>query len=437
MLIAPNENFGTWLLRMARACRSALWFRPAIFSLVSVLCVVILAQLDSLGMIPFTGEIERNAMKAMLRALAGGMLTVITVTVSVLALVLSIAAGNASPRALPELMADPISQNTLTTFMATLVYALAGLTLLEYRDVSSGARVVLGAIALILIALVLRYLVQLVDHVANSIKLNRVVERIFRDADEALENLLESRAKPDREAHDTGDRAGTDVFATDVGYIQLIDLETIAGLVEEHDLIVHLLHREGDFLHTGIPAMQVFSSASLSDNLVTKLRHTVSTGAERSMEGDPYLGVELLTEIASRSLSPGINDPQSAIVCIKYLGALLYRAGKVPPEDYPATVLAGGRLSVRPILFRDMLKRAVRPIMKDGAGRPEVLFDLLSILNDLAERVAPDYLDKIGQEAETIKECAADKLIVVADREEIDRRTSAIAETIECRRGEN
>src|SRR3546814_10272282 len=75
------------------------------------------------------------------------------------------------------------------------------------------------------------------------------------------------------------------------------------------------------------------------------LRATVVIGFERSREGDPRLGFELLAEIACRSMSPAVNDPQSARACVDYLGALLAAAGSRPPADYPPSHSAAGRVA--------------------------------------------------------------------------------------------
>src|SRR3546814_13413517 len=81
------------------------------------------------------------------------------------------------------------------------------------------------------------------------------------------------------------------------------------------------------------------------------LRGAVVVGFERTHEGDPRFGFELLAEVASRALSPGINDPPSAIPCLNYLGSLLAKAGPCPPGTFTAPQPTAGRVSYPPAHF--------------------------------------------------------------------------------------
>src|SRR3546814_2102575 len=110
------------------------------------------------------------------------MLTVATVTLSVLMLVLNLAAAQVSPRAVPEVMADQVTQNALGTFLATFVYSLTALLLLGFGAVYGPGLtlVVFGALLLALNAV--SYLVQWSHHVAEVLKINRMIDRIHRHA---------------------------------------------------------------------------------------------------------------------------------------------------------------------------------------------------------------------------------------------------------------
>src|SRR3546814_3439390 len=115
------------------------------------------------------------------------MLTVATVTLSVLMLVLNLAAAQVSPRAVPEVMADQVTQNALGTFLATFVYSLTALLLLGFGAVSGPGLtlVVFGALLLALNAV--RYLVQWSHHVAEVLKVNRMIHRIHRSEEQTSE----------------------------------------------------------------------------------------------------------------------------------------------------------------------------------------------------------------------------------------------------------
>src|SRR3546814_9142893 len=110
------------------------------------------------------------------------------------------------------------------------------------------------------------------------------------------------------------------------------------------------------------------------------LRAIVVIGFERGQGGDPRLGFERLAEKACRSMSPAVNDPQSARACVDYLGALLAAAGSRPPADYPPSHSADGRVAFVRSDFASLLQLAFRPVMRDGGGAAEVICAILDVL---------------------------------------------------------
>lgn len=182
----------------ARAVRTALWLRPAAFCTAAALAAALLATVDALlprGSLAWLPDIETGTVTELLKLLASGMLTVAAVTLSVLMLVLSLAAGQVSPRAVPSVMADVVTQNALGTFLATFVYALAALLFIGFGVVTGpggAALIFLGALLLALNAV--RYMVQWTHHVAQVLKINRMVHRIHHHGTEVLAAYLDSKA---------------------------------------------------------------------------------------------------------------------------------------------------------------------------------------------------------------------------------------------------
>ena len=152
--MATGQNLIPALKNELRAVRTALWVRPAAYCLAAAAASAMLALVEALlpqGSLRWLPPVEVGTAIETLKLLATGMMTVATVTLSVLMLVLSMAAGQFSPRAVPELMADPVTQNALGTFLATFVYALAALLLFGF-EVVTGRGVTLVFIAGLLLA---------------------------------------------------------------------------------------------------------------------------------------------------------------------------------------------------------------------------------------------------------------------------------------------
>lgn len=420
--IAQGESLFPVLKSEAREVRTALWLRPAAFCIAAALGAGLLGSADALlpqaglGWLP---EVEVDTATEVLKLLATGMVTVATVTLSVLMLVLSMAAGQVSPRAVPELMADPVTQNALGTFLATFVYALAALLMIGFGVIGGGGitLVFLGAMLLALNAL--RYMVQWIHHIAEILKLNRIVHRIHRHAAAVLQEYFNSKSRTHCEAAAAGEAALV-LNPKSTGYVQLIDEHHLHHLAKGHDLTLRLLVQEGDFVHEHGRIMALHCEAP-DEEVLNALRSAVVIASERSHEGDPRLGFELLAEIACRALSPGINDPQSALACVDHLGSLLNMAAACPPDAYPADCSEDGRIAFVRTGFADMLHRAFRPVMRDGAGHAEVLCAIMEVLRELAAEAAPEYLDSLVEEARRAEVLGEAALQLDADKRALCR----------------
>jgi uncharacterized membrane protein len=415
--MATGRNLLPALKNELRAVRTALWVRPAAYCFAAAAASATLATIEALlpqGSLRWLPPVEVGTAIETLKLLATGMMTVATVTLSVLMLVLSMAAGQFSPRAVPELMADPVTQNALGTFLATFVYALAALLLFGF-EVVTGRGVTLVFIAGMLLAVnALRYMVQWIHHIAEILKLNHIIHRINSRAEEVLETYLALEVGGDRAEPEEAAGPWETVRPEGAGYVQLIDEHQLWSLARDHSVHVRLCIQEGDFVHPHSALLEV--RGATDEALAESLRATVVIGYDRSHEGDPRLGFELLAEVACRALSPGINDPQSAVACIHYLGGLLSRAGSAGPRDYPPERSEDGRVRFVRAGFADLLERAYRPIMRDGAHSAEVICGIMEQLKDLAARVDPAYLDNIVAEADRALRFGEEKLTLEVDR---------------------
>lgn len=423
-----------------RKVRTALWLRPSAFCVAAALAAVLLATLAAVlprGSLAWLPEVGVDAVSELLKLLAAGMLTVATVTLSVLMLVLSLAAAQVSPRAVPEVMADQVTQNALGSFLATFVYSLTALLLLGFGAVSGPGLtlVVFGALLLALNAV--RYLVQWSHHVAEVLKVNRMIHRIHRQAAGVLDSYLDGERHARCDASVVAPRQSLAVHPQNTGYVQMIDAASLELLACDHDLTVRLRVQEGDFVHPHRSLMEVSSNGEVAaeeEALLEGLRAAIVIGFERRRESDPRLGFELLAEIACRSMSPAVNDPQSARACVDYLGALLTAAASRPPADYPPSHSADGRVEFVRSDFASLLQLAFRPVMRDGGGAAEVICAIMGVLRLLAVQAAPDYLDCLAVEARRAEDLGEQALPLAADKQALGEMAAELRRIVAQRR---
>lgn len=424
-----------------RDIRTALWLRPSLFCLIAMalalaagLAGIVVPESVS-GRLP---TVNTDAVTRFLELLAGSMLTAATVVLSALMLVLNLVAGQASPRAVPELMADKVTQNALGIFLATFVFAVTALLLFAFEGVRGSASMLLFVLAIAMVAMSIGSLLQWIHHVADALKLNRVIERLAFQASNVLDRYLDedetNSEDIDGKSPDIPEAEATRVTPGISGYVQYIDLDRIGHIAGECDLRINILVHEGDFLHPDRTfALVAGPGGEDIDDALRRIAKSVVLGAERSSEGDPQLGIELLAEVACRSLSPGINDPKSALTCIEYLSALLVRAASCPASGYPSGVLFDGRVRQVRQTFPDLLERAWRPVTRDGGRHAEVISAIMRALRELSEKADVSHLEAVAVEIDRAEAFGEQALQLEADRKALSDIAASARKVIESR----
>jgi uncharacterized membrane protein len=412
-----------------RRVTSSLWFTPALYVLGGVVLVSLIVEFgphlpeSALQLFPLSDSVT---VKGALQLLASSTLTVATVTFSILMVVLTMTASNFSPRALSGFMRDRVDQNTLGMFLGAFAFGVGGILLLRPEPASYDQRF-LGLLLLItsIVAyLVLYALVYFIHHTATAVQITNLVLRLYGEADNALARFL-NYAESEKGQSKVPAALPTEppgaVDAQAAGYIQVLDRDRVFRLAVTHDLVVRVPRHTGDFATRGIALCEVWPSTKLTPELADEFRSAYAVGAQRTSERDPLLGMELLAEIAVRALSPGINDPNTAVNCLDFIGDLLVR---MAVHELPRPEMHDDEGRLRVVFatpdFRDFLERSLLGIAGAGAGHARVVLTLLRVLRDVAS-VTQDRArcSTIETAARAIADRALQELAFERQREQI------------------
>ncbi|BBC72102.1 conserved hypothetical protein [Altererythrobacter sp. B11] len=318
------------------------WFYPALFSLGAALLAFATIWLDRHGvsealsatdwLIPARPDGASN----MLTVIAGSMIGVASTVFSITIAAVAYASGNYGPRLLTNFMEDRGNQLSLATFIATFVYAVIVLRSVRAEDEAPGIFAAEASglpgfvpqlsllVAFGLMALSVGTLVYFLNHIPASIRINAVLKgigaRLLDDIVAAYPDAANGHEQP-------AAPAGQPIHAEGTGYVMLIDFDAIAKAAAEHDVTVALEVRTGDFVHAGVALARVCNGQAEAE-LSGRLRDAFSLGAWRTAEQDPQFLIDELVEIGLRALSPGINDPFTAITSLHWLAAATAELGQ-------------------------------------------------------------------------------------------------------------
>ncbi|WP_019906773.1 DUF2254 domain-containing protein [Methylobacterium sp. 77] len=384
----------TALYRIRRAARRP-WLRVAAFCGAGVAAALASAFGAPLIPIEIARSIGSDAVDQILTVLATSMLPVATFSLSTMVQAYGGATSNVTPRAVTLLMEDTRAQTAVASFLGAFVYSVVGLIALKTHFYGDQGRVILFGLTLVVLALVVATLVRWIDTLAH---LGRVGETI-----DAIEEAACAAIRRRAEAPYLGGlpwcpapASAMSVRARSTGYIQHVDTKSLDALAEASGLTLHLVALPGGFMHTGRLLVEV--DGVPDEATLAAIEKAFVIGDRRTFDDDPRFGIIVLTEVASRGLSPAINDPGTAIDVIGThvrVLALWATCRAVAPhaEIYP-------RLRVPGIEAADLFTDAFRPIARDGAACVEVGVRLQKALAALNTLGGPDFQAAARREAD-------------------------------------
>lgn len=384
--------------------RTRLWFIPGVFGISALLLALILVQVDrvvdrvvagDVGGVLFAGG--PDGARSVLSTIAAAMLTFTGVVYSITMLVLQLASSQLSPRVMRTFLRDRLNQTVLGLYIATFLYAL--LVLREVRS-PTGTPAFVPAISVtfaygMAIASV-AFFILYIHHVAQSIRAATVLRSVGDETRNAIRRLYPEgiATEPERRGPPLPDRPPDLVVHLEraPGVITTVDDEMLVRIATDNGLTIELPHMIGDFVPHGATLLCVWSrAASLDDGIGPTLAATIHTGLERTMTQDAAFGFRQIVDIGERALSPGVNDPTTAVQALDELHDLLRR---LATRDMPSPdrLSDGGELLLRlPRLdWADYVSLALDEIRQYGVGSIQVARRLRSLLLDLLA-VAPAF----------------------------------------------
>ncbi len=374
---------GQWLWR--RVTRQ-LWSRVVLFSLLAVLVALAAAFVKPDGasvLDRFTPQVVDN----ILGILASSMLGVSTFSLSIMVSAFASAASGGTPRATQLVMQDSTTQNALAIFIGVFVYSLVGIIALSLGVYGPGGRAVLFLVTILVVVVMLVALLRWINHLSTLGRLPETMERVERAAAGALRDRVE---QPYLGCAQWADAARTPppgaraVLAGDIGYVEHVHVEPLDDFAQDRQCEVYLAALPGDFAHEGRPLAYVVGAKEIDPSA---LAAAFTIGKERSYDQDPRFGLIVLAEIASRALSPAVNDPGTAIGIIGRAMRLLaiWRARETAADPEPVYPHVRAPALATDDLFADVFT----PIARDGAGLVEVQIRLQKALAALAQMGGP------------------------------------------------
>ena len=416
----------------------SLWFLPALFTLGAMVAASVLVRADA--WLPeginrrelawlFSGGAE--GARGVLDAIAGSIITVTGVVFSVTIVALQLASSQYTPRVLRTFMADRANQLVLAVFIGTFVYAL-----LVMRTIHSGGDdydafvpAVATTFGVVLAIVSIGFLIYYIHHAARSLQVETIMANVTRDALRTIRREYQELEKggPAAAARQGTDAAndatpqptGTAVHARWSGYITALDRDRLLEVSRRAGCVVHVQSAVGDYVYPG-SVLARLEKDDVDDELIDHTRDAFAAGAARTHHQDVRLSVIELVDIAAKALSPGINDPTTAMSAIDRLGEIILELGH---RHAPQIVHGddGGTLIPRVPGWDDLIHLAFAQIGHYGAGHVPVGQRIAHTIGHVGPMLPPGHRASLRALLAELRTVSLEPLTLAPDRAAIER----------------
>ena len=378
------------------------WFVPALMTAASILLSIITPEIDKYF---FYKDDTQNwwiysggpdGARTVLSVIAASMISVAGVVFSITIVVLSLASSQFGPRLIRNFMNVRANQMVLGTFVATFTYSIL---VLRTVNASVEARFVPGlsvTVAIVMSLFGLGVLIYFIHNVSESIQAQNIIARVRRDLEKAVDRIFPEKLgqgsdlshgpiKRDYDNPTTCDRQVCQIMAECSGYLQTIDNDALMQIAVEENLLIHLGYRPGNFITRNNVLVTLWPGNRVEEKLSKKINAIFIMGSERTLEQDVEFAVSQMVEIAVRALSPGINDPITAITCIDWLGDVLCQlANRKMPSSHRYDQHNRLRVICKPFTFEGMVDAAFNMIRQNSRSVAAVSIRLLETITTVA-----------------------------------------------------
>jgi uncharacterized membrane protein len=389
--------------RLRDRLRSSLWFVPALFGIAAVVLAFVLVRvdrgLDNSTLVGFGGGPE--SARSVLSTVAASTITFAGLVFSITVLALQLASGQFSPRVLRTFLRDRSSKVTLGVTIGTFTFSL--LVLQSVRSEGSPGGVFVPSIAvsasLLFAVVAVASFIQYIHHISQSIQASRILDAVAGETIQAIARLddREPGAPPP-----SGLTWAAEVTADRDGVVVGVDERELTRLASSKGCELTVVPRVGDPVVDGMPLLR--SSVGLDEEATERAREAIDIAPERTMQQDVAFGLRQLVDIGDRALSPGVNDPTTAVQAIDFIHGLL---GRLARREIPSPFRdVDGTLAL--ILARpgwpDYVALACDELRHSGREQIQVQRRLRAMLLDLLEIAPPDRRQPLVEQLQLLDE---------------------------------
>ncbi len=374
-----------------------LWVKPLLVCLLSIAIAFVAHWVDQFQIFQKAPEVNTESIEMLLKVISASMLVMSVFAVGSMLAAYQSASNSATPRAFALVVSDDVSQNALSAFIGAFIFSIVAQVALMNGYYENAGRFVLFVITIFVFVVVIISFIKWIDGIARLGRLSTTIAKVEKAAGEALRRRKEKPYLGGVKSNNQTD--GLPVFASTVGYIQRIDMDALQTVAKNGGMQVVVATLPGAFVTPNRPMAYLKGDRNDTDaaSETKTIANAFCIGNNRTFDDDPRFGVITLSEIASRALSPAVNDPGTAIEVVGIFVRLFTNLAQ-ETEGHEKPRIEFDRVAVPEITLSDLFEDAFNAIARDGAGTIEVVIRLLKALAIL-KSIGNENMEKAALES--------------------------------------
>lgn len=427
------------LIKIWQDLQSSYYFIPGLMAFGAIILAYLTIFLDEIYGLKVSDDSifflsnKATGARTILATIAGSMIGVAATTFSITMVAVTSAAGQYGPRLIGNFMRDRGNQVTLGTFTSTFIYCLLILRVArtgDGQDVENAITEFVPNISLLvamgLTLMSVGVLIYFIHHIPETLNVGNITSRVGRRLSNDIEeryprNIGQSTTEKPINPEDYQLKEAQTVRAKFEGFVQTLNEDALMELCTSLNAVAKIEYRPGDFVTKGDILVRVWIDRDLSEKEKLDFLDGFATGHSRSAYQNILFLADELVEILARALSPGVNDPFTAINCINWFHSALRRFSEVEvPSPFRYDEAGNLRLIAFPVTFDQFLDTICDQSRAYISTDRNTAIKMMTVLTEIAATVeSKTYKASVLTQLEKLKVTAEELLPSAVDKAEV------------------
>ncbi|NNE93904.1 MAG: DUF2254 domain-containing protein [Verrucomicrobiales bacterium] len=412
---------------------SSLGFWPTIITVAYAVAAGLLVWLDTdkittalLESFPALVIKDGDTARVILSTVVGGLVSLTVFSFTMVMAQLNRAATSYSPRLLPGLISTKSHQVVLGTFLGGITFCLIVLITIEPSDDSYELPGLAILIAVGLSIGCLGTFVYFIHSISQAIQVTNILQRVANDTADRLRELSERdernqhKEKPDFETAQV-------IKSSETGYFQGCNSSALASIAKQNDLVLEVVPLHGEFVLENTQLVRL--SKEVDDETAGEMKSCFRFSGSAFVRDNYVLGFKQITEIAVRAMSPGTNDPGTALTAIDHLTHLIFLRSKFDDEEIHFDDDSEPRAIIAAVSFSELMYPLLASLRQYCKHDIVIVQKLLQMFDYLFQQPieTESHRETLKREVDTLISDARDSIESEADLKILEQKIKALS----------